>query len=334
VRVTPELATTDNDRMKPSADLAAVEPVPHGRTARRLEWHHLPPAVRSMIEGRLGSPVVTAESQGAGFTPGFASRLTGAGGERLFVKAASKKAQRPFAETYAEEARKLRLLPSGLPAPELLWSHEDDLWVVLGFVCIDGDNPRRPWQAAELNACLDMLEVVADVLDPVPRGLDLHLITDDLPALVTGWDYVRNAHPDWPHLKEAAALARSYLDIPGQHRFVHSDVRDDNCLIETSGRALLCDWNWPALGPPWLDTLDLLASAYGDGVDVDGIIATRPLTKDVDPAHIDAAIAQLCGFMLKSRDRPESPTSPYIHVHARWYSEVCWSWLAHRRGWS
>ena len=48
-----------------------------------------------MVEERLGSPVVHAESQGSGFTPGFASRLTAADGARLFVKAASKQAQRP-----------------------------------------------------------------------------------------------------------------------------------------------------------------------------------------------------------------------------------------------
>ena len=106
--------------------------IPHGRTARRLEWPHLPPHVRAVVEQRCGSPVATAQSQGAGFTPGFASVLTCADGTRHFVKAASLKAQRMFAEAYREEARKLAALPAGAPAPRLLWTHDADDWVVLG----------------------------------------------------------------------------------------------------------------------------------------------------------------------------------------------------------
>ncbi|HET6562382.1 MAG TPA: hypothetical protein VFG72_10940, partial [Marmoricola sp.] len=140
--------------MDRAPSLDRVEPVPHGRTARRLEWQHLPPDVRALVEGELGSPVVGAESQGGGFTPGFASRLTGADGSTLFVKAASKRAQRPIAAAYAEEGRMQGLLPDELPAPRLLWTHEDDRWVVLGWESVHGAAPRRPWRPDELDACL------------------------------------------------------------------------------------------------------------------------------------------------------------------------------------
>jgi hypothetical protein len=110
---------------------AGLEPVPHGATARRLDWLLLPPTLRRLVEERFGTAVLTAESAGAGFTPGLASVLTGADGRRIFLKAASKVAQRPFAEAHAQELRRLRELPAGLPVPRLLWTHEDDLWVVL-----------------------------------------------------------------------------------------------------------------------------------------------------------------------------------------------------------
>lgn len=152
--------------------------VPRGRTARRLTWQHLPPEVRAYVENRLGSPVARADSQNAGFTPGFASRLTGASGERLFVKAASKKAQRPFAEAYAEEARKLVALPSELPATRILWAHEDESWVILGFEDVDGHAPARPWKGPELQACLTALEQVA-AAEP-PGSLELKPIADEL----------------------------------------------------------------------------------------------------------------------------------------------------------
>ena len=64
--------------MHPLLDPADVGRVPHARTARRLHWEHLPPAVRREVERRLGSPVASATSQDSGFTPGFASRLVGA----------------------------------------------------------------------------------------------------------------------------------------------------------------------------------------------------------------------------------------------------------------
>lgn len=317
----------------PSPVVRAAQ-VPHGRTAQRLEWRHLPPPLRAYVERRLGSPVVRAESQDAGFTPGLACRLTGEDGSRLFVKAASRKAQRRFADAYAAEAAVHRTLPDGFPVPALQWSVEDDVWVVLAFDCVEGSNPRRPWEAAELDACLDTLELVADRLDPVPAGLRLRPATDELPGLVTGWDEVRRTSPERPHLEEAAALARGYLDIEDRGHLVHFDARDDNFLIDPDGRAWLCDWNWPALGPAWMDTVHLLVSAFGDGLDVDTALRSRRLTRAVPDDHVDSVVAGLCGFMLAGADQPAPPSSPYLRVHAQWYAEAAWAWLAHRRGWT
>jgi aminoglycoside phosphotransferase (APT) family kinase protein len=319
--------------MSAPQDPASIEQVPHGHTARRLEWLHLPPGVRRQVEDRLGSPVARAQSQDSGFTPGFASRLTGEDGNRMFVKAASKKAQKGIAAAYADEVRKLRLLPDALPAPKLLWSDEDDLWVLLGFECIEGGNPARPFRRAELDACLDTLERVADVLDPVPADIGANPVTEDLPSLVGCWGHVRQAHPDWPHLADAVALAERFDTFRGNDALVHSDARDDNFLLDGSGRALLCDWNWPTLGPVWMDTVDLLVQAFGDGIDVDPILAERRLTKDAEPDHVDAWLAMLWGYMLEARDRPAPATSPYLRVHSRWFSEATWALLAHRRGW-
>ena len=116
---------------------------------------------RRLVEERFGTTVVESRSVDAGFTPGCASVLIGADGRRIFLKAASTKAQRPFADAYREEIRKLRALPAGLPVPRLLWSHEDDLWVLLALEHVEGHNPARPWRRDELDASLDPLEVLA-----------------------------------------------------------------------------------------------------------------------------------------------------------------------------
>ncbi len=313
-------------------DLAAVPAVPHGRTAVRLEWRHLPREVRSYVEGRVGSPVLAAESQGSGFTPGFASRLTCQDGSRVFVKAANKVAQKQIAGSYATEARILAQLPRTLPMPAPLWAHEDDRWVVLAFECVESRNPRRPWRASELVACLDAAAAVAAVLPEPPAGLTLAAIHQALPELVTGWDAVRAAGVAWPRLGELTTLARALPDLPGG-AFVHGDIRDDNLMLTGDGRVLVCDWNWPATGPAWLDAVDLLVSAHGDGLDADRVLAAHPFTRDVPAEHVDTWLAAVTGFMAAASLRPEVPTSPYLRRHTRWYAAAGWSWLAGRRGW-
>ena len=311
---------------------AGLEPVPHGRTARRLDWLLLPPMLRRLIEGRLGSPVIDAASAGTGFTPGFASVLTGRDGQKLFVKAASKKAQKPFADSYKEEVRKLGVLPAGLPVPRLLWTHEDDLWVVLGFEHVDGPNPERPWNRRELDACLDTLEVLADALTPAPRSL--RAFSEEFEDALAGWEHVRRTAPDWPHLDDAAALAARYAEVTAGNTLVHTDARDDNFLLSADGRAMLCDWNWPVRGAAWIDTALLLISAHGEGIDADAVLAERRLTKDVDPEHVDVLLALLAGYFLEHRDHPTPNSSPYLRIHQSWYAEATWDWLAVRRGWS
>jgi aminoglycoside phosphotransferase (APT) family kinase protein len=310
---------------------AIPTPFPHGRTARRLEWPHLPPVVRGLIEERCGSPVVTAESQGGGFTPGFASVLTCADGSRHFVKAASTAAQRMFAQSYRVEAQKLTALPETVPAPRLLWSQDGD-WVVLGLEYVESSAPKRPWRRAELDACLDALETVAEQLTPVPDGLSLDPIEEELAAWPALWDEVRLTH-DLPRADEAAALAASFAEAVGGETVVHTDIRDDNVLVTADGRALFCDWNWPVVGADWLDSLILLIGPRGDGVDVDAVLAERRLLRDVPPDDVDRVLAFLCGYFLKSAGDPVPPTSPHLRQAQRWQGEVVWDWLSERRGW-
>jgi len=308
-------------------------PLPSGKTARRLEWPFLPPNLRAYIERKCGSPVVEAETQNAGFTPGFASVLTCEDGSRHFVKAASVKAQRLFADSYREEARKLAVLPTSVPAPRLLWLLDDD-WVVLGLEYVDGRNPDRPWRQADLDAALDACETVAAELTPPPDGLDLDPFEAELAPMPGFWDHVRSTQPSLPHLEEAAALAAGFATVTTGPTLVHTDLRDDNILIDAAGRVWMCDWNWPVVGAAWIDSLFLLIGPRGDGLDVEAVIASRPLLRDVPADHIDTVLALLVGYFFKQRDEPVPPTSPYLREHQSWQGDVCWAWLCERRGWA
>jgi hypothetical protein len=286
--------------------------------------------VRALVESHLGGPVVEAVSQDAGYTPGFASLLTSASGERAFVKAASTVAQPDFAASYAEEARKLQIFDGRVPAPRLEWVHDEDGWLVLGFEAVDGRAPRRPWRPADLERALDLAEAIAEATTEVPESLDLRPVVEDLPELVTGWDGVPES---WPHRAEARALARALMEMPDRH-FAHCDLRDDNILLTTDGRALACDWNWPVLGPRWLDLVNLLVSAHGDGLDVEPHLAGRTLTRDLHPEQVDIWLAAFTGYMLARRTRPAPATSPHLRTLTDWQAEAAWSWLAQRRGWA
>lgn len=316
------------------ARVSGVDLPPAGRTARRVQWHFLPPGLRQTIEAHCGAPVVAASSQDSGYTPGFASTLTCADGSRHFVKAASVAAQQVFAEAYREEARKLARLPAGTPAAHLLWVYDDDGWVVLGLEHVAGRSPRRPWAAEELDRTLDALETAAALLTPPPAGLELATVAADLGPFAAAWDHVRDTRPGLPHLEEAADLAAAFARVSAGDTLVHTDVRDDNVLLEADGGVRLCDWNWPVVGAAWLDTVFLLLEPWGDGLDADVLLAERPLTRDVPTEHVDATLALLAGYFLRQRDEPTPATSPYLRQHQAWCAEAAWGWLSARRGWT
>jgi Phosphotransferase enzyme family len=308
--------------------------LPHGRTARRLEWTHLPPTVRAEVEQQCGAPVTSATSQNGGFTPGFASVLECEDGSRHFVKAASTKAQRTFADAYREEVRKLAELPEGTPAPRLLWSVDVDDWFVLSTEYVEAQPPHRPWRDDELRRCVDMLVAAAPLLTPPPAGLELPHASEEFAPWPAFWNDLRDSRPDLPHLDEAAALAARFVEAMAGETVVHTDVRDDNILLTSDGRALLCDWNWPFTGAAWLDSLFLLVGPRGDGLDVERVIATHPLLSVVPAESIDIVLALITGYFLKSAGDPVPPSSPFIRDVQLWQGEVCWDWLCERRGWS
>lgn len=305
---------------------------PLADTALRLEWRFLPPHVRRLVESHCGSPVVDAVSQNRGFTPGFASVLTCEDGSRHFVKAASARAQAPFAAAYREEARKLVALPEAAPAPRLLWLEDTD-WVVLGLEHVEARHPERPWVRADLDRCLDALEGASEALTPPPAELGLTTFADEFLPFMHLWVPLQAERPDLRHAAEAAALAARFREVTAGDTLVHGDLRDDNVLLEPAGRALFCDWNWPVVGADWLDSLLLLIGPRGDGIDVGEVMRQRSLLRDVPDEAVDIVLALVTGYFLKSAADPVPTTSPYLREHQLWQGEVCWEWLSERRGW-
>jgi hypothetical protein len=86
------------------------------------------------------------------------------------------------------------------------------------------------------------------------------------------------------------------------------------------------------LAAPWVDLMCVLLSAHGDGHDVETILGSHVLTRDVEPRSIDALLANLWLYFECSADRPVPTFSPHLRDHQRWYAEVAADWLGQRLG--
>lgn len=313
--------------------MVAPTPVPTGATARRPVWTELPEPVRLEIERLAGGEVTVAESQGSGYTPGFASRLLLADGRRIFVKAAN--SQYPWMiEAYQAEVDKLRLLPAAVPAPRAIFDRRFESdgmdWLLTGFTDVAGRPPIRPWRINEATAVLETVAAMSRALTPPPTGSDWLGFDAEFAANGDDWATVveQRLVPD-PLLETGPALAADFLDRLPRTTLVHCDLRDDNVIV--GDEVWVCDWNFPVLGPIWTDLICLLISMHGDGLDADRLLADTGQVPDDELALVDGLLATLLGYFTIAGRRPEVDNSPYLRTHQRWYADATADWLLRRR---
>src|SRR5262249_42046069 len=105
-----------NKRVK-NQEIDVVGASPPPAEGVRFEWAALPGRVRAAVEERLGSRVVSAETQPTGFSPGVAARLLTADGRRVFVKAVGPEPNPGAPYIHRREASIVQQLPSDAPVP-------------------------------------------------------------------------------------------------------------------------------------------------------------------------------------------------------------------------
>jgi aminoglycoside phosphotransferase (APT) family kinase protein len=329
--------------MPPNPAIGA-EAVDYRSTAVRPAWDELPKAVTAEIQAVVGAVTHTCVA-GGGFTPAFAGVVTVAAGDRYFVKAADLDTE--FGQSNRREAAVLAALPSGLAVPRLLWSSEPSGWSVLCLEAIDGHMPGQPWTSDDLVQVLAGQTELADYLAcpsaAVRSAANERPLAADCAEAFDAWrQAARGAGPipatdlDWigRRVEELAALEFSLAEATdGTVGLMHYDLRPDNTLIRAVNRsAVVLDWNWLRPGPAWVDTIMLLATAFGQ-LDVDGFLAGRPTTASIGPPTVDAVLAAFGGSLVRAGDRPHIPTSPMLRRHQQAQGRRTLSWLAHRRRW-
>jgi Phosphotransferase enzyme family len=266
----------------------------HGSGGTRLAWPQLPAGVRAGIEAAAGSAVVHAVTQPGGFSPGLASRVVLASGERAFVKAVGS-ARDPVAPRFLR--RELDVLsalrpspeppssPEPLSSPELLSSPEPP-------------SSPEPLSSPELLSSPERAGL------PIPRlrasyddGDWIALIFDDvdgrLPALPWRPDELQRVLDAVAELGERLTPTPFDVDLTGRDRMFHG-------WRELAGGGVPLDGLDPEL-LPWLDRFAELESRWLDAargntllhgdLRADNLIITPDRVWFVDWPHVSVAAA-------------------------------------------
>ncbi|MCY9787133.1 aminoglycoside phosphotransferase family protein [Nocardiopsis sp. EMB25] len=303
----------------------------------RLGWDQLPAHLRQTFTTDMGGSVTDEHRQSGGFSPGMASRLTLSNGRRVFVKAIHPDRDPRAVELYRREIRIAAALPAGLPAPELLWTYDQDDWVALAFADIDGRHPAEPWGTDDLDRVVDALAVLADQLTPSPVAT-VSLI-EDLAENFSSWRRLA-ATPRAPELDQLPAWAHQNLDLlahleAGWEKgasgatLVHSDLRADNLLL-TPERVWVIDWPYAATGAAYMDLLLLLPSVAAGGVDPEPVWRRYGPANEADADSVNAVLAAIAGDHLTQSQRPAPPNIPTLRAHQRAKGEAALAWLRTR----
>ncbi|MFF4384566.1 phosphotransferase family protein [Kitasatospora sp. NPDC001547] len=270
-----------------------------------------------------------------GFTPGIAARLRLADGGRVFIKGA------PVADRaagmYRAEAAVGAYLPSRI-APALLWTVETGGWLVLGFEDVDGTNPDLAPGSAELDAVLETVGELGELLTPCPAGRagPFSALAETLCGCwvrlseggLDGWDQEHSV--ELVGIDSPAALVRA---AEGD-TLLHCDLRADNMLLNAS-HVRVIDWSWFARGSAWVDAaffLPQLVLAGHTAASAERLLAERvPAWRAAPEKGVLAFAVAITGYWAwQQRTGPGGALGAY---RAR-ASAAGREWIAYRAGWN
>ncbi|GAA3286971.1 phosphotransferase family protein [Arthrobacter citreus] len=325
----------------PLAAAAASPGAPDYRsTARRRTWAELPAALQQRAAAHLGGAVTAVRPAGGGFTPGFAAVLEAGEGRRIFAKAAPESDGFIY-PSYLREALVLPFMPEDMPLPPLRATEQlvvdGTAWQLLIYQAVDGVMPGHPWTEEDLGAIERSCAAAVRGLKDFPRNLAGDPLAADLADVPPQFAAVADGGPPpWflpgmtaRQAERFSALLELCPEALAGDAVLHGDLRPDNILM-SSGRALICDWNFLGTGPDWTDWVSVLPYARAGGLDADAWLRRSELTRGIPARHINAFLAALLNYMIHWGSQPDVPTSPLLRVHGRFTARIVYDWCVQR----
>lgn len=308
----------------------------------RLPWADVPEALHGWVEAFLGSPVVQAQTQPGGFSPGVAARLRCADGARAFVKAVSSQANPRSPYMHRREAVVTAAMPAAAPVPRLLSSYDDGTWVALLLEDVDGRAPALPWRADELDRVLDALAELAELLTPSPIP-DIATAQEQLTDVTDGWRRLASAPAEaldaldpWSrrNLDKLVDLELHWATAAAGESLLHGDLRADNLLLE-GDRVWVVDWPGACRGAPLFDLVAFAPSvAMQGGPQPEDLFLRRPASRYVHSDAVDVLVCAISGYFTHRSLQPPEPGLPTVRAFQAAQATIARSWLARRTGWA
>jgi aminoglycoside phosphotransferase (APT) family kinase protein len=305
----------------------------------RVPWDDVPGPVRRAIERTCGSPVLEAQTQPGGFSPGVAARVRCADGTRWFVKAASADFNADAPRLHRQEAGVLAALDpliaaGNLPVPRLRGTAELGPWFALIIHDVAGRQPALPWQDEQLDLVLATLSQLAEALTPAPievPGIAQYLADD-----FTGWRTLASSPADdrldpWSRarLDELAALEATWAGHAAGPTLLHSDVRADNLLLTGDGGVMVVDWPHACQGAAFAELVFLAPSVAMQGGPGPGALLARSRAgREAKPESVAAVVCALAGYFTERSLAPAPPGLPTVRRFQAAQAEVTRRWLA------
>ncbi len=302
--------------------------------SHRLGWEQLSPKVRQWAQLRLGSPMMSHQPHGAGYSPGAVERLVGSDGNQLFLKAASEQLNAVTVTRYRRAIEVLRQMPVWVPTPGLVDSYDHDGWVALLVEPGQGHHPNLPWGPEQLDQVLCALQELAARATPCPLP-HLPSIADAIGPDFAGWSRLQldppAEMPQWAlhRMGEFADRSRAALLACRGDTLCHLDVRSDNVLLDERGQVMLLGWTQACRAACWVDAGLLMLQVISDGPQHAGDWIARVAADGGVPLHdVHNLLIAMTGYFLDSAGRVPPPGMPTLRAFQRRTGQALLRWMA------
>jgi hypothetical protein len=305
-----------------------------------LPWVGVPDDVQRWASGVCGGPPLEVRDLPGGFSPGAAARLVLPDRPDIFIKAVGASLNPDSPHLHRREAIVSAALPASPLWPTLINTYDDGDWVALAFDAVEGHLPHHPWRPAELEAALDGLGRLHELLTPAPQA-GIGSARTYLEGLFGGWAALGSTGEPpqdldgWSrrHLPRLAELESGWPEASEGPTLLHGDIRSDNMLLNDDG-AVFVDWPHAAVGAAVLDVILWAPSvALEGGPPPEDLMARHGPSREADRDVVTALVAAFAGFLTQRSLAPPPPGLPTVRAFQAAQGSVARSWLQRLTGW-